>query len=56
MCPSPQALSLTQEAETLATLYCHALSAGKPFILAKAEMARIVEKFRAFGYGPVGAA
>lgn len=49
----PQALSLTREAETLATLYCRTLSAGEPVILSDAEMRKIVEKFRSFGYGPV---
>jgi L-fuculose-phosphate aldolase len=50
-----QALSLTLEAETLATLYLRGLSAGKPAILSDAEMASVLEKFRAFGYGPVEA-
>jgi L-fuculose-phosphate aldolase len=50
-----QALSLTAEAETLATLYCRALSAGEPVILSDAEMASVLEKFRDYGYGPVGA-
>jgi len=48
-----QALALTLEAETLATLYCRALSAGEPVSLPDLEMVRIVEKFRAQGYGPV---
>ena len=48
-----QALSLTLEAETLATIYLHTLAAGEPVILSDEEMMRIVEKFRAFGYGPV---
>lgn len=50
-----QALSLTREAEMLATLYWRALCAGEPTILSDAEMAGVVQKFRAFGYGPVGA-
>lgn len=50
-----QALSLTAEAETLATITCRALSVGAPVILSDDEMAKVVEKFRAFGYGPVGA-
>ena len=49
-----QALSLTGEAETLATVYWRALCAGKPAILAPTEMAAAREKFRAYGYGPVG--
>lgn len=50
-----QALALTLEAETLATLYCRTLGAGEPVILSDAEMAKVVEKFRDFGYGPVEA-
>lgn len=50
-----QALALTLEAETLATLYCRTLGAGEPIILSDAEMAKVVEKFRDFGYGPVAA-
>ena len=50
-----QALALTLEAETLATVYWRARCAGEPVILPAAEMAAVVEKFRAFGYGPVGA-
>lgn len=49
-----QALALTLEAETLATLYCRALGAGEPVILSDVEMAKVVVKFRDFGYGPVG--
>lgn len=49
----PQALALTAEAETLATLYGQALTAGQPVILPDAEMAEVVKKFREFGYGPV---
>lgn len=52
----PQALALTTEAETLATLYWRALGAGQPAILPDAEMEVIVRKFREFGYGPVDAA
>jgi len=51
----PQALALTAEAETLATIYWRALCAGAPAILPDAEMAIVVNKFRDFGYGPVGA-
>lgn len=49
-----QALALTGEAETLATLYLRTLAAGGPNLLSDEEMARVVERFRAFGYGPVG--
>ncbi len=48
-----QALSLTLEAETLAKIYLHTLSAGTPVILSESDMAAVNEKFRAFGYGPV---
>lgn len=51
-----QALSLTAEAETLATLYWRALCAGRPTILSATEMSGVLQKFRAFGYGPVGTA
>jgi L-fuculose-phosphate aldolase len=51
-----QALALTHEAETLATIYWRTLCAGEPTILPAAEMATIVEKFRDLGYGPVGGA
>ncbi|MBI2814124.1 MAG: class II aldolase/adducin family protein [Opitutae bacterium] len=51
-----QALALTTEAETLATLYWRALCAGQPVVLPDAEMAEVVKKFRDFGYGPVDAA
>lgn len=50
-----QALALTHEAETLAKLYLRALAAGTPHILPDDEMARVVERFRDFGYGPVKA-
>lgn len=48
-----QALALTHEAETLAKLYLQTLAAGTPHILPDDEMERVVERFRAFGYGPV---
>lgn len=48
-----QALSLTVEAETLATLYWRALSVGTPAILSDAEMAEVATRFRDYGYGPV---
>lgn len=48
-----QALALTEEAETLAKLYLQTLAAGEPHILPAEEMARVIERFRAFGYGPV---
>jgi L-fuculose-phosphate aldolase len=48
-----QALALTAEAETLARLYLKALAAGEPHLLPPDEMARVIERFKAFGYGPV---
>lgn len=51
-----QALALTAEAETLATIFWRALGAGQPAILPDTEMAVIVNKFRDFGYGPMDAA
>lgn len=49
-----QAFELTREAETIAKIYLHALAAGTPVILPDDEMRRIVERFRDFGYGPLG--
>ncbi|HWA85634.1 MAG TPA: class II aldolase/adducin family protein [Opitutus sp.] len=49
-----QALALTAEAETLATIYGRALAAGEPAILSDAEMVDVQNRFRAYGYGPVG--
>jgi len=51
-----QASFLVQEAETLARLYCQALAAGEPVILSDLEMVTVIERFRAFGYGPVASA
>ncbi|WP_221031105.1 class II aldolase/adducin family protein [Actomonas aquatica] len=49
-----EALALTAEAETLAKLYLQTLAAGTPHILPDDEMARVVDRFRDYGYGPVG--
>jgi L-fuculose-phosphate aldolase len=49
----PQALSLVHEAETLARLYLATCAASGQHILPAEEMARIVGRFREFGYGPV---
>lgn len=49
----PQALALTAEAETLARIYLQTLAAGTPHILPDDEMARVIGKFRDYGYGPV---
>lgn len=48
-----QALALTEEAEVLAKLYLRTLAAGGPQLLSADEMARVVERFRDYGYGPV---
>jgi L-fuculose-phosphate aldolase len=48
------ALSLTVEAEQLARLYLTTLATGvAPVILDAAEIARVAEKFRQYGYRPV---
>ena len=49
-----QALTLTEEAETLATLYWRALCAGEPAILTEAEMAEVRYRFGEYGYGGMG--
>jgi L-fuculose-phosphate aldolase len=50
------ALALAVEVETLAAQYCLALSLGKPKILSKAEMRRVLGKFReGYGGAPEGA-
>ncbi len=47
------ALAVAVEVESLAAQYCQALALGKPRILPKAEMARVLAKFREHGYGVV---
>ncbi len=48
------ALSLTAEAEQLARLYLAALASGTPpALLNDAEIARVAERFRNYGYRPV---
>jgi L-fuculose-phosphate aldolase len=42
---------LAIEVETLARIYVHALSLGKPPILPDEEMARVMEQMRRMGYG-----
>ena len=50
--PSLQrALALTVEAETLAMMYWRAVQTGEPHLLSDAEIARVREKFSAYGYG-----
>jgi len=44
-----QALALAVEVETLAAMYWRALQAGVPQLLDRAEMARVIEKFRTYG-------
>lgn len=50
------ALSLTVEAEQLARLYLATLATGTPpVVLSNEEIARVAERFRAYGYRPVTA-
>ncbi|MBI4062002.1 MAG: class II aldolase/adducin family protein [Elusimicrobia bacterium] len=50
--PSLQrALALTVEAETLAMMYWRAAQMGQPRLLSEPEVARVREKFAAYGYG-----
>ena len=45
-------MALAVEVETLAAQYCRALQLGKPKLLSKAEMERVLAKFAAgYGYG-----
>lgn len=43
------ALRLAVEVETLAAMYWRALQVGKPVLLSKAEMARVLQKFESYG-------
>ncbi len=43
------ALALAVEVETLAAQYWRALQIGKPTVLSKAEMARVLEQFKGYG-------
>jgi len=43
------ALRLAVEVETLAAMYWRALQMGKPALLSKAEMARVLKKFESYG-------
>jgi L-fuculose-phosphate aldolase len=43
------ALALAVEVETLAAMYWRALQVGKPKLLVRAEMARVIEKFKTYG-------
>ncbi|HUK11384.1 MAG TPA: class II aldolase/adducin family protein [Stellaceae bacterium] len=43
------ALALAVEVETLAAMYWRALQVGEPRLLDRAEMARVLEKFKAYG-------
>lgn len=47
----PSALSLAIEVETLAAMYWRALQIAEPTVLPEAEMARVLEKFAAYGRG-----
>ena len=42
-------LALAVEVETLAAMYWRALQVGKPKLLGRAEMKRVIEKFRTYG-------
>jgi L-fuculose-phosphate aldolase len=42
------ALALAVEVETLAEMYCHALSIGDPALLGEVEMRAVVDKFAAY--------
>ncbi|HTS93801.1 MAG TPA: class II aldolase/adducin family protein [Stellaceae bacterium] len=43
------ALALAVEVETLAAMYWRALQVGRPKLLGRAEMKRVIEKFRTYG-------
>jgi L-fuculose-phosphate aldolase len=46
-----RALALAIEVEHLARSYCACPAIGEPELLDSAEMARVIEKFRHYGYG-----
>jgi L-fuculose-phosphate aldolase len=50
------ALSLADKVEAMARLYWQALQVGKPAVLDEAEMALMVERFRAYGRWEAGSA
>ena len=50
----PAALALAVEVETLAAMYWHALQVGEPRLLGRAEMARVLEKFKTYGQQSLG--
>ena len=45
----PKALELAAEVETLASQYIDVLSLGKPHVLGKKEMTRVIDKFKGYG-------
>ena len=45
----PKALELAAEVETLARQYIDVLSLGKPHVLGKKEMTRVIAKFKGYG-------
>jgi L-fuculose-phosphate aldolase len=45
----PKALELAAEVETLARQYIDVLSLGKPHVLGKKEMTRVIAKFKVYG-------
>ena len=46
---SGPALALAVEVETLAAMYWRALQVGEPALLDRAEMTRVIEKFKTYG-------
>jgi len=44
-----QAMKVVQEIESLCEVYLKALAVGEPVVLGEAEMAEVIEKFRAYG-------
>lgn len=50
-----EAMKIMIELESLCQSYLAALSVGEPVTLSAAEMAEVVERFRGYGQGPLGA-
>lgn len=44
-----QALSITQEVETLCEQYLRALQVGEPYILSQQEISEVLSKFKRYG-------
>jgi L-fuculose-phosphate aldolase len=45
-----EAAQIAQEVENLANQFLHAHSAGEPYLLSPAEMTKVLEKFKDYGY------